>query len=283
MQDRTFNWSDLSKPSGEVHILLIWIRPGARLFVTTLEYTYYKPRTERNALFKFGVGLWNGIQAAVVSIPKEDVELARKVAAELGMSLTQADDDMLPAIYYLSGNYDRADEAERIEAVWKADEVERKAYVMENIQVSRATRKFLDHWTKVLKLPRLKFRLEATNEFVLDTLVVYCDSQACGFITICQDGPGSQPYAGGIYVVPEARRWGIGTVLFHMGINYCRHFNLGRLRVLCGSTALHNVLDKLPSGRDKYLEITEIADHRYDADMKGESPHTIPIEVKLES
>jgi hypothetical protein len=64
---------------------IIPLRVGVRLFLVKLEYFYFEPGTFRNDEFIFHVIDWQDMSWAVVSIPKEYLELARGVAAEAGL------------------------------------------------------------------------------------------------------------------------------------------------------------------------------------------------------
>ena len=62
-------------------------RVGVRLFVVKLEYFYFEPGTPRNDEFIFHVINWQDMNWVVVSIPKEYMELAKKVATEVGLRI----------------------------------------------------------------------------------------------------------------------------------------------------------------------------------------------------
>jgi len=62
-------------------------RIGVRLFVVKLEYFYFEPGTPKNDEFIFHVIDWQDMSWAVVSIPKGYLELAKKVAAEVGLRI----------------------------------------------------------------------------------------------------------------------------------------------------------------------------------------------------
>jgi len=61
------------------------LRLGFRLFMVKLEYFHFEPGTSRNDQFILHMINWQGMSWAVVSIPKEYLELARRVAAEAGL------------------------------------------------------------------------------------------------------------------------------------------------------------------------------------------------------
>jgi hypothetical protein len=62
-------------------------RPGVRLFAAKLEYSYFEPGTPRNDEFILHVINWQGMSWAVVSIPREYMEAAKKIAAEVGLRI----------------------------------------------------------------------------------------------------------------------------------------------------------------------------------------------------
>lgn len=289
----TIDWKDLPKNTGQAHIVAPWVRRGCRLFITKLEYTHYKPRTERNELFHLRIGQWQGMQMAVISVPSEEINLAKEVATSLGMGLAENHAMILfggatagamfpatgPQIYHLAGDYQGNEDAE-CRAIFVGDQAERKAHVMDRIQFSRADKSMVDRCIRDMKLPRLKFRMEATKDSILDMIVAFYDTQAFGFITLCRDEPTSQVYVGAIYVPPDVRRWGIATILIKSALGYCVRFNIeGKIRILCGSAALHAVLDKFPPGRDKYFDVIEVP-HEYDSDMEGEPDGSL-MEIEL--
>ena len=62
-------------------------RPGVRLFAVKLEYFHFEPGTPKNDEFILHVINWQGTSWAVTSIPKEYMELARNIAAEVGLRI----------------------------------------------------------------------------------------------------------------------------------------------------------------------------------------------------
>jgi len=56
--------------------------PKVFLFATKLEYLYFPPNTEKNKEFLFGTSELGGTIWAMIGVPKESLELARRVAEE---------------------------------------------------------------------------------------------------------------------------------------------------------------------------------------------------------
>ena len=69
-------------------------RPGVMLFAIKLEYRYFPPGTERNDDFVLHVINWQNMIWMLVSIPRECMSLAKKIAAESGLRIV----DGIPTI-----------------------------------------------------------------------------------------------------------------------------------------------------------------------------------------
>jgi len=69
-------------------------RPGVMLFAIKLEYRYFPPGTERNDDFVLHVINWQNMIWMLVSIPRECMSLAKKIAAESGLKIV----DGIPTI-----------------------------------------------------------------------------------------------------------------------------------------------------------------------------------------
>lgn len=94
MKHQTFdNYNNLQKIANnksKVSFIIQTDRLGSLLFCVKLEHEYFSPRSEkRNSLFEFSIVSWplNILRWFVVTIPKEDYNLAEIVANETGMKI----------------------------------------------------------------------------------------------------------------------------------------------------------------------------------------------------
>ena len=62
-------------------------RPGVVLCATQLEHVYYPPGGEINEDFMIRLWKWEEIIWAIISVPRSDIDLVRKIAAECGLSV----------------------------------------------------------------------------------------------------------------------------------------------------------------------------------------------------
>lgn len=69
-------------------------RPGVRLCITKLEHEHYPPGSDLNNDFFMRLRKWEDILWAIVSIPKNDIEIMQNVAKETGLKIA----DGLPCI-----------------------------------------------------------------------------------------------------------------------------------------------------------------------------------------
>jgi len=70
-------------------------RPGVRLFAVKLEYFYFEPGTPKNDEYIFHIVNWEEMVWGVISIPKEYMDLAKKVAAEAGLRIADGTPHMI--------------------------------------------------------------------------------------------------------------------------------------------------------------------------------------------
>jgi hypothetical protein len=69
-------------------------RAGVMLFLTRLEYEKYKPGTNANNNFYLRIWRWKDITWSVISVPKKDIKIAKKIAKECEIRMV----DGVPAI-----------------------------------------------------------------------------------------------------------------------------------------------------------------------------------------
>ena len=69
-------------------------RPGIRLCITKLEHYHYPPGSDISNDFFMRLREWEDILWAIVSIPKNDIEIMQNVAKETGLIIA----DGLPCI-----------------------------------------------------------------------------------------------------------------------------------------------------------------------------------------
>lgn len=62
-------------------------RPGVNLCIVKLEHTYFPPGTKSNDEFFMRLRKWGGIIWTIASIPKEKMDLMKKVATETGLRI----------------------------------------------------------------------------------------------------------------------------------------------------------------------------------------------------
>jgi hypothetical protein len=62
-------------------------RVGVQIFNVRLEYFYFEPGTPKNDEYILHIINWQGMIWSVVSIPKECLEIAKKVAQETGLKI----------------------------------------------------------------------------------------------------------------------------------------------------------------------------------------------------
>ncbi len=60
-------------------------RLGIRLFMVKLEYFYFEPGTSRNDDFILHIINWQGMSWVIVSIPRECLGMAKRIATEAGL------------------------------------------------------------------------------------------------------------------------------------------------------------------------------------------------------
>lgn len=70
-------------------------RPGVRLFAVKMEYFHFEPGTPKNDEFIFHIVNWEEMTFGVISIPKEYMDLAKKVAQEVGLRIADGIPHML--------------------------------------------------------------------------------------------------------------------------------------------------------------------------------------------
>lgn len=64
-------------------------QPGILRFRVRLEYFHFSPKTPRHCQFVIHEIIWRNKHWTVISIPKADMETAKKVASEVGVAITQ--------------------------------------------------------------------------------------------------------------------------------------------------------------------------------------------------
>jgi hypothetical protein len=69
-------------------------RPGVNLFAIKLEHWYFPPDTEKNNDFILHIIEWQNMTWMVISIPREYMDLAKKIAAKSGLRIA----DGIPTI-----------------------------------------------------------------------------------------------------------------------------------------------------------------------------------------
>jgi len=70
-----------------VHFIGMFGRPGVILCATKLEHYYYPPDGEINKDFIIRLWNWEGIIWMIMSVPKIDYDLVRRMAQECGLSI----------------------------------------------------------------------------------------------------------------------------------------------------------------------------------------------------
>lgn len=69
-------------------------RPGVELCFTQLEHTYFPPGSDINKDFIMRLVNWEGTIWSIVSIPKTEIDLMKKVAAKNGLRLAKGTPQM---------------------------------------------------------------------------------------------------------------------------------------------------------------------------------------------
>lgn len=248
-------------------------RPGVQLYCTTLEYTYYPPRTPANDLFGLNIVQWNDLTFYVLSVPLADRNRCELVAKNLGMRLA----DGVPTIFdhkgkhnfplqgsnvwSLEGNY-KGDEIAEVQKIFDGDKGQMHKDFQSSTEIFKGTPADVDQfleesvgYNSFSPIMAILFGLDR-RRCVDEAFLGYIQSKSFCCCTISHKGQNQtgQPAIIGLYVIPKARKLGIGTRLFRAALQHCIDKKLTPVRVDVMSDAVMRMIEKLPPEMEQHVQ-----------------------------
>lgn len=249
----------LTSDRSKFFVIAMGLRKGSQLFFMKLEYGHFPPRTPENDLFELNVVSWQGTEWYLGSVPMSKKHLCYQVAESIGMRLADGIPTIVthkgpqhfpctdgPHIWSLEGQF-QGDQIAEMEKILHSD----KGLMTEDFKNKSVIR-------QADKIAVDQFLVDASSysAFTPIMAVVLGDNhtvmhKATCFVASLEGKDFGAVVAinnciKGIYLIPKARRLGIGTKLLEAAVNECVKNGAEKVTVHANSSPIYKMVNKLP-------------------------------------